>query len=724
MYYIESVPIERVQYILSLPDDVILCEMYDADELTNTGGKWNTTTYIRQIKDYCKRLKLGKGTVKQTYKFSNRLKDVGRQFVNGFGIQSLQHKLRGFFCEDNYADFDMINAHPTILKYLVELYFPSYEFPELNKYIANRDKLLKTFQADKRDILIALNSDKQIITQNKLVKRLDREFKAIQDLFWNSTEYEEFKGKGTKSNVKGSFLNTILCVEENNILQNVLNEFKVAVPMFDGFLIHMDHIPDNIIEKLNDITAEYGVKWAEKAHDSTIQIDEDLLEDMEDLQDYKDYETLKIEFEEKYFVLRNPTCFCEEKDNEIIMRNRADFSTITEGDIYYDENHKGEYKEKNFFKSWLKDRSRREFDKIDYIPTYKKIPDGIYNTFRGFDFKGTQCYNQELVEIYLNHLKLLVNWELDSYKYLVGYIAHLFQKPDSLPETALLFKSQQGVGKDAMIDFIQKIMGESTCFRTQNIDSVFSKFNGELKNRLLLQLDEMMGQDGFAKKEALKNLITTKSLNINEKNLKPYTISNYIRVIIFSNNLTPIDIPHDDRRYCVFKCGAVQPKDYYSKLYGAYHNTEAIESIAHYFMNYDLSQFDLKDRPLTSAYKEMQQANLHPLYEYLYDSFVIENPADEFGDELHIHKKTSDILITPRGIQGNFHYYLETIQQTYIKHDYKILKLLLSDMEIYSKDYRVKSQPPTKYYRFPQDSARLLELLRKKGFEPPEIEEA
>ena len=720
MYYLEDISIERANYILSLPDDIILSEMYDPEELSQVDHvKNNTVTYLKNIKAFCKRIKANKGIVKQTYKYSNRLGDCGRLFVKGFGIQSLQHKLRGFFCSDKYYDFDMKNAHPSILNHILSVIFPNENFPELEKYVSNREKLLKKFNASKLDILCAMNMDKSIVTENKLVTRLDTEFKRIQNLFWNSSEYDHLKNI-TSKNKKGSLLNTILCIEENNLLQQVMEEVKISVPMFDGFLIHVSEVDniENMIQKLDSITIDYGVTWTQKPHDTTIQIDEDLLEDMEE-QDCKDYDTAKIEFEEDYFFLRNPTSFIEEKDNEIIMRNKADFMTLTEPYIYFEDNGK----EKNFFKTWLKDTTRRQYDKIDYIPTFQKIPKGIYNTFRGFDYSGSKLIKQSAIDTYLNHLKLLVNYEPESYEYLLGYIAHLFQKPDELPETALLFKSRQGVGKDAMIDFIQKILGSSTCYRTQNLETVFSRFNGEMKNRLILQLDEMQGSAGYSNKEALKNLITSKALNINEKNVKPYTVTNYIRVFIFSNNLTPIDIPHDDRRYCVFKCGEPKPKYYYSNLYSHYNDSDSLESIAYYFNNYDLSQFDIKKRPFTYAYQEMKEANLHPIYTYIYESFINENPADEF-DELHIHKKTQDILVKPKEFQNNFHYYLQTIQQTYIKHDYKILKLLLSDIGIFSKDYKVKSQPPTKYYKFPRDSEKLLEILESQGFLPPEIEEA
>jgi len=695
--------------------------MYDPEELQTFDSTWNTETYIKNIKNFCKRVIANNGTVKQTYKHSNRLLDCGRLFVKGFGIQSMQYRLRGFLCADNYSDFDMVNAHPTILKWMSHEWFPAQQFGQLDKYIECRDKLLKSFKASKRDILVAMNSDKPTGNPNLLVSRLDIEFKRIQNLLWESGKYEKFKNENVK-NPKGSFLNTVLCILENEILQNALGTVEASVLMFDGFMMGNDRIPDNIIELLNESSKEYGVRWLQKAHDSTIQLDEDLLADI-DIEQHKDYETAKIEFEEKYFVVKNPLGFCEERDDGCIIRNKADFQTLTEPDIYYKEGKNGGVQERNLFKDWIKDKDRRSYQKLDFIPTLGTVPHGIYNTFKGFAFSGTCCPMPDAVKDFLNHINLLVNYEVPSFDYVVGYLAHMLQFSTELPEVALLFKSAQGVGKDLMVDFIQKILGNKLVYRTAKLDEVFDKFNGALKNKILLQLNEVQGSDGFAKKENLKDLITRKENNINEKNLKPYTLTNYMRVIIFSNNLTPIEIPHDDRRYCVFKSGDKKSRSYYKNLVKLLNDDDAIESIANYLMTYDLKDFDIKERPHTQAYKSMKEANIHPIYGFIYDTILNGDYAEEFGDDHRIHSKTGELLIKPSGFVGAFKYHLEYIQQTFIKHDYKTIKLMLGDIGIFSKAFKVAGNSPTTYYRF-RDFAEIQERLETKGFLPEELEEA
>ncbi len=721
MYFLESIPLYKAKYILSLPNDIIIDEMYDPEELMNMDSKFNKETYVNNLKTFCKRVVANNGEVKQTYKYSNRLMDCGRQFVKGFGIQSLQHKLRGFLCKDNYTDFDMVNAHPTILKWIVSNWFTDHDFPQLIKYVECRDKLLKSFKASKRDILVAMNSDKPTSSSNLLVSRLDVEFKKIQKLVWESGKYTDKKNLSTK-NPKGSFLNTVLCIIENEILQGAIGHVEASVLMFDGFMCGNDKIPDNVIELLDESSKEYGVRWLQKPHDNTIEIDEDLLADI-DIEQHKDYETAKIEFEEKYFIIAQPLGFGEETEDGLVVRNRVDFSTLTETDIYYKEGKKGLPEERNLFKDWLKDKDRRQYRKIDFIPTLGTVPHGVYNTFQGFAFPGDHCPMPDAISAFLNHINLLVNYEEDSFNYVVSYFSHMLQRSTELPEVALLFKSSQGVGKDLMIDFIQKILGSDMVYRTAKLDEIFDKFNGSLKNKILLQLNEVQGSDGFAKKENLKDLITAKSININEKNMKPYTLTNYMRVIIFSNNLTPIEIAHDDRRYCVFESAEKKPKPYYQNLVKLLKDDDAIESISNYLMTYPLDDFDITNRPQTQAYKSMKEANIHPIYGFIYKTIINGDYADEFGDDHVIHKKTGELLIKPSGFSGAFKYYLEHLQQTYIKHDYKTIKLLLAQIGILSKSFKVNGSSPSTYYRF-RDFAQIQEKLKSKGFYPEEIEDA
>jgi hypothetical protein len=148
-----------------------------------------------------------------------------------------------------------------------------------------------------------------------------------------------------------------------------------------------------------------------------------------------------------------------------------------------------------------------------------------------------------------------------------------------------------------------------------------------------------------------------------------------------------------------------------------------MESILHYFRNYDIKHFDIKNRPITQAYEDMRSSNTHPLYEYLYTVFVWNEYHNEFKGEFRIHKKTNLICIRPEVFRCGFKMFLDGTQQLYIKHDYKTLKLLMADLDIYQKQLRFSGDSPTTYFYFPEISD-LEESLKSKGFSPQEVEEA
>jgi hypothetical protein len=227
---------------------------------------------------------------KKEYNFSKGSND-GRLFVKHYGIQRLHHKIRGILCDGIYTDFDMINAHPSILLYLCkENNYPCYN---LEYYVNNRDLCISNLMNDingdrndaKRLFLRSMNSERPIkkYSQGKKMfnikdeffKRLDEEFKQLQKLFL--VKYDDYKKqlmrKGINENLQGKVLNKVLCIYENKILQESINKLEDIVSinnivlMFDGFMVyHKNENIDinNIIDILND--NQYNIKWSEKEH--------------------------------------------------------------------------------------------------------------------------------------------------------------------------------------------------------------------------------------------------------------------------------------------------------------------------------------------------------------------------------------------------------------------------------------------------------------------------
>ena len=135
--------------------------------------------------------------------------------------------------------------------------------------------------------ITSLNKDTEVLLINKKQKikntfflAFDVEIKAIQRRLCelHPALVKEITKKG-KDNVGGRLTNQLMCKLENEILQLAMKEAEnagivVNVPMFDGFMCDsasMGNIPiATLINNLNTLTNDYGIKWSHKEHNTEI----------------------------------------------------------------------------------------------------------------------------------------------------------------------------------------------------------------------------------------------------------------------------------------------------------------------------------------------------------------------------------------------------------------------------------------------------------------------
>lgn len=707
----EPVDLERAKILLQLDYDQFKSLIWVDDNNNDNGEYWKPQTYIHNCKKFLLNVINNNGINTTGYKYSTKLNDCGRMYVKTFGVQSLQKQLRGYLTGNKLIDFDMVNCHPTILLYICKRFYGNYSWVELSKYVNTRKWYLNKYKIDKVQILKMMNSN---FVSTKL--NLEKEFKLIQSLLYDKTpECLKFmdKFKTEKQNAKGKFLNKILCIFESMILQTALSTMpadSVKVKMFDGFMASNDIDTADTITNLNNATSEYGIRWKVKKPDNSIT---DELKDIEvEEEEILNYENVKNKFEKNHFMIQYPLMFGKEYELDGVKKynltNATDFAILTKPYIFEDVEN-GKLVKKSILNRWVADKTKRCYKTLDFIPSTNINKLDVYNTFQGFNYDTTNKQyksHKTVVQDFLNHIGLLTDYDSDSIIYITKYIAHIIQKTTENPEVCLLFKSHQGFGKDLLVNFIEKMLGVNYVFRTAETDDVFGSFNGVIKDKIILQLNELEGKAGFANKEKLKNLITESHTKINEKNIKSYTQTNYLRIIICSNNLTPIEIPFDDRRFCVFQCTQAKPSySYFEKLFGYLKDDNAIYTLFDYFNNIDISDFSLKNkRPKTRAYKDMKQDNL--LYKYINEMFRDEEYKNEFDGEFKVHKATKNVIVQPNSIMRGFKHWLCSNNINNFKIDFKLMKGLMANIGINQKNMKAGGSSCTTYYVFDLNTLR------------------
>lgn len=679
----ERINVEKAKNLLSITDQGWQEEIFNSDEQDQDGNEYTQEQYIKNAKIWLKKVIKNNGSMKTEYKYSNYMVDKGRIYVKKFGIQSLQRDLRGYLCSDEYIDLDMQNAHNVILYYIRNKFFKDIEIKYLDAYINNRDFILNEYNINKVDILKILNSEWTYKGKNEFLKNLDFEFKKLQTAIYESKYFNEVSKINLKAkNKKGSFINRVLCVYENAFLQEAIKKIKCDVPFFDGFFIRKDNINniDEVLKILND--NEYNITWIQKNHSNKIKI-----ENMNNLnlEPYEDeYTKLKKEFEINHFMIKQPLLFVEYEDNEYTFYKETDFKIIT-APYQYEEDGKN----KNFFNEWKKDKTRREYNKMDFIPDNELCPDKIFNLFKGFKSEYIEESKRIDTNLFYQLIDLLTNYRQDAKNYLLCYLSHIFQNPAESPKTAILFKGIEGAGKDLMLSFIKNIIGNNYILDANNLNQIMGKFNNQRSQKLIINMAELSGKQGYELDNLIKDFITAEEHTVEKKGIDTWKEKNYIRLFFTSNSDNVLKLSPNNRRITVFHTAPPREKEFYNSLGQCLEDKNFLNSLYSEFMDYKIN-LQVNKIFITPEARELQELNINPLYLFCFEYFKNRRIEAERKDIIYYSKKDKNIIYL-----RNFHFI--EVYENFLKESpeygleysdkvgYKKLKLELSKIGINHK---------------------------------------
>jgi len=291
MNFTEKIPLERLQKLNKLTCDEYM-KLVDKKEYKKADIK----AHFKQIKQYVRNMIKAKGEMKMLYKYSEK-GDKGRLFCSD-GIQGLDKIIRGFLFSGFTCDMDMKNAHPVILAYLCKLH--GIRCPILTEYIQDRDTIINSLKEDgipdpKILILKIVNSEyNSHRIKSQFIKDITKEIKNIRVELIQVDEYKKFLVDAIeykKANIKGSFINRLLCYYENEILQVIINivnqkSIEITALAFDGLLLYHNEdssLREEIQQKVNETFDGLNMTLTFKEHANVIT--DELLNTIEDMGD-------------------------------------------------------------------------------------------------------------------------------------------------------------------------------------------------------------------------------------------------------------------------------------------------------------------------------------------------------------------------------------------------------------------------------------------------------
>ncbi len=269
---------------------------------------------------------------------------------------------------------------------------------------------------------------------------------------------------------------------------------------------------------------------------------------------------------------------------------------------------------------WLEWADRRQYEGVVFMPEQDAGP-RWYNLWRGFNVKPVDGLAQhKSLDLFLEHaLDNVCNGDKKLCLWLLGYFAHMIQRPWEKPLVALVFKGKKGTGKNALVERVGSLLGSH--FLVADDDRyLLSNFNAHLESNLFFVLDEAAWAGDKKAEGKLKGLITGQQNNIERKGKEPYRVDNLCRVAIIGNEKWLVPASQDERRFAVFDLGngRLQDRQFFIDM------REGMErgGYAHllrYLLDFDLSQVDVNDAPKTKALIDQKHASLDTVEQWWLD---------------------------------------------------------------------------------------------------------
>lgn len=213
----------------------------------------------------------------------------------------------------------------------------------------------------------------------------------------------------------------------------------------------------------------------------------------------------------------------------------------------------------------------------------------------------------------------------EDVKIFQDYIAHCVKYPGYKIPWSILLQSAKGIGKQMIGDVIKYCIGESYTYQpdAEELVSGVSQFNGWMRNKLMILVDEVRVGDRNDLMNGLKTIITDRRIAVESKGVDQEMEDNVANWVFFSNFKDAFPIDENERRYCIFYSrlqSAAQiaeaglDKDFFDSMYHWLELENGYAQLADYYLNYPIEKGSLPHRaPQTSSYEEVLRIGRSPL---------------------------------------------------------------------------------------------------------------
>jgi len=205
--------------------------------------------------------------------------------------------------------------------------------------------------------------------------------------------------------------------------------------------------------------------------------------------------------------------------------------------------------------------------------------------------------------IALNHIKTIwCNGDESLYNWVITWLAHIFQRPQDKPHTALMLNGGSGSGKSIIIELaLSRILGEYYGASAQRED-IAGRWSGHLLGKLLWMAEETLFAGDRKGMQVLKDRISRSTVDIEMKGFDKFSAESFTRYIFTSNMTHALHLEHDDRRFCILQTAELKERDLdYFEPMVEWLKGPGASNLLYFFLNWKPEDVGLKWRDLMDA---------------------------------------------------------------------------------------------------------------------------
>ena len=223
--------------------------------------------------------------------------------------------------------------------------------------------------------------------------------------------------------------------------------------------------------------------------------------------------------------------------------------------------------------------------------------------------------------VILNHLlQVICDGDTVSFNYLIGYLAHMIQKPDEKPGVMIVMLGRQGTGKGMFFNLLRAIWSRTT-LQVTDVEHVVGRFNACLERHYAVCMDEALFAGDMKALDRMKSLITETHINIEQKYQPARSIGSVHRFFAASNHDHFARVELDDRRFVFLRVSDVhrQNTTYFAQLATAIKDPASVGAFVHHLQSIDLTSFEVRKKPNSNEHLAQKIKSLHGFSRYWYE---------------------------------------------------------------------------------------------------------